>query len=263
MAVADRILEPVQRAAGPICDDCLSCRAVLSSRQQANAEARLLAQQGKVSRDRATCSVCGGQKLVNWPKSGVVGRTVPTTGGVPAIPKPSGTRQSNRQASPPNPITTTASDQTLKALGYPFNHVGPIDPDRNASGEVKHFSPHLEYTQAATATLHKYGAGPFCRFRVPAHLTQEGVYLITHGQQVLYAGKCDNLAVRFNMGYGQISPRNCYQGGQSTNCKVNHLILAEIEQGRTLDLWFYPTANPLSVEGQLIAGLDPPWNGRL
>ena len=30
--------------------------------------------------------------------------------------------------------------------------------------------------------------------------------------------------VRYNNGYGRISPRNCFQGGQSTNCRVNNLI---------------------------------------
>lgn len=253
MTVADRILAALSQTVGPQCDDCLAVGAVLSRRQQANAECRFLAQQGKTNRDQGTCSVCGNQKLVNWLPGGATGATRPSVSSSQANPTATVVKQASQQAAP--------SGQTLSVLGYPFNHVGSINPDRDAAGKVARLLPHLQYSHAATAILHRYGAGPFCRFRVPSHLTHEGVYLITLGLQVLYAGKCDNLAVRFNMGYGQISPRNCYQGGQNTNCKVNNLILTDIEQGKRLDLWFYATSNPLSVERRLIAGLKPPWNG--
>lgn len=153
--------------------------------------------------------------------------------------------------------------EELRILDHSFRRIGTVRPECEASGKVKTFYPHLEYSKAATATLHKYGAGPFCRFAVSKDLALEGVYLLAVRSEIRYVGKCDNLAVRFNTGYGQIAPRNCYKGGQNTNCKVNALILAEIEQGRELDLWFYETSEPLKVEKQLITALGPPWNGKM
>jgi hypothetical protein len=32
------------------------------------------------------------------------------------------------------------------------------------------------------------------------------------------------LSARFNAGYGNISPKNCFKGGQETNCRVNNLV---------------------------------------
>jgi hypothetical protein len=32
-----------------------------------------------------------------------------------------------------------------------------------------------------------------------------------------YVGECRDLVKRFNSGYGQISPRNCFVGGRRTN----------------------------------------------
>ena len=42
--------------------------------------------------------------------------------------------------------------------------------------------------------------------------------------QIIYIGETAGLRQRFNMGYGNISPRNCYVGGQSTNCKMNKIV---------------------------------------
>lgn len=35
-----------------------------------------------------------------------------------------------------------------------------------------------------------------------------------------YIGETDNLEKQFRQGYGNISPRNCFKGGQSTNYKM-------------------------------------------
>lgn len=78
----------------------------------------------------------------------------------------------------------------------------------------------------------------------------------------MYVGLCDNLSARFNAGYGNISPKNCYEGGQPTNCKVNTKILQEALFGNMLQLWFFRTVNKTLVEQQLIQQIKPPWNGR-
>lgn len=73
-------------------------------------------------------------------------------------------------------------------------------------------------------------------------------------------GECLDLSSRFNMGYGQISPRNCFVGGQSTNCKINRHVLESIESGKRVELWFFPTQNREAVESELISEFNPLWN---
>jgi hypothetical protein len=58
------------------------------------------------------------------------------------------------------------------------------------------------------------------------------------------------------MGYGQISPRNCYIGGQPTNCRLNHLIYLASKDGKKVDLWFMPTGDRFAIEAALIQQLQ-------
>ena len=82
------------------------------------------------------------------------------------------------------------------------------------------------------------------------------------GGSIRYIGICQDLSKRFNGGYGIISPRKCYKGGQSTNCKVNRRILDTAKGGGSVDLYFYPTPQRKALEKCLIALYLPPWNGR-
>jgi hypothetical protein len=248
--VATRIVECLQQAAGPLCDDCLAPLAALSWRQQANATAWKLRQQGKLDRFKGTCSLCGSDKWVSR-VSGALGAAGQERGT---------TAQMEVKALTP---TMMPKGEGLEILGYTFGSVGPIRPESDGFGKVQHYRPHLKYDHATATPLNPYGAGPFCRFRIPADLTLEGVYLLRVDEQIVYLGKCDNLAVRFNSGYGQIAPRNCYKGGQNTNCKVNRRVLHEIERGRQVELWFCPVGNPLAVEKSMLAALAPTWNGHL
>jgi hypothetical protein len=86
-----------------------------------------------------------------------------------------------------------------------------------------------------------------------------------NGDADLYVGQCENLEIRWGMtGYGGISPRNCYQGGQQTNCRINNLIYRETKVGVELRLWFHllkgDKQKRLAVEKRLIAALQPTWN---
>lgn len=71
--------------------------------------------------------------------------------------------------------------------------------------------------------LHKYGQGPFCEFSAPKEIEEcKGIYIFIVNGIVKYVGRCqDNFKTRITQGYGHISPRNCYKGGQLTNCHVN------------------------------------------
>lgn len=143
-----------------------------------------------------------------------------------------------------------------------FIRVAALDPKRAADGSPQEFMPQDRYAKAATSVLNAHGLGPFCKFTIPWTHGAAGVYVITLDERPVYVGECRHLAQRFNMGYGAIQPKNCYVGGQATNCKLNSKVLNEAKQGRFPVLWFSETDDRYRVERELIATLRPPWNGR-
>jgi hypothetical protein len=62
------------------------------------------------------------------------------------------------------------------------------------------------------------------------------------------------------MGYGIISPRNCFKGGQETNCRVNNLVYEAASAGLKISLWFLQTGDYKAVESKLRATMEPEWN---
>jgi len=126
--------------------------------------------------------------------------------------------------------------------------------------------PQARYHDANNSPLNKYGNGPFCKFSIPCNACGEGVYALFVNDTLKYVGECEDLVNRFNMGYGNISPKNCYQGGQPTNCRINHLILECFQEGSRIGLFFLPTRERHNVEYALIKEFSPEWNksqGRL
>jgi hypothetical protein len=148
----------------------------------------------------------------------------------------------------------------MKFDGCTFSLVCPIEPRRTSDGSVQEFMPQGRYKNAATARLNKYGGGPFCKFAIPTGFMCSGVYALMSGPEVKYIGECQDLTARYNMGYGNISPRNCYIGGQETNCRLNNLILAEVKGGGALTLWFHQTSEYKALEKRLRSTLRPAWN---
>jgi len=148
----------------------------------------------------------------------------------------------------------------MKYRNTTFAFVTTIKPDADAAGKLLEYRPQDCYNNQGKYQLHQYGKGSFCRFRIPAKFSEPGVYLIMTQETVLYIGRCQNLAQRFNAGYGQISPRNCYIKGRETNCRINQLILAAIKKGKKLDLYFHQTDDFCALEAQLLAARNPPWN---
>lgn len=147
--------------------------------------------------------------------------------------------------------------------GMTFQSVGTIDPERDVSGSIRQFMPQPRYAKAETTPLNPNGAGPFCRFNIAQGINAAGVYVLTLDGEPVYTGKCENLARRWGgMGYGAISPKNCFVGGQSTNCKINNRVLRHTQAGRTLELWFHPTADGAAAERALILDLRPAWNSQ-
>src|SRR5438445_5214962 len=132
--------------------------------------------------------------------------------------------------------------------GVGFTRVTALDPKRGPDGAPLEFMPQARYAKAATSVLNTHGAGPFCKFGVVWSHGEAGVYIITVDDRPVYVGECRHLAQRFNMGYGTIQPKNCYVGGQATNCKVNAKVLTEVKGGRVPILWFLETADRHRVE---------------
>ncbi len=153
---------------------------------------------------------------------------------------------------------------TRDIAGHPFQSVGPIEPERTPEGRVLRFMPQSRYRNLRGLPLNKHGDGPFCRFSIARSVRSSGVYIVTLESKPAYAGKCADLSRRFgSQGYGAIQPKNCFTGGQSTNCKVNHLILEHAEQRLPLELWFHAIDETGALERHVITSLRSPWNGQV
>lgn len=152
----------------------------------------------------------------------------------------------------------------MRIKGYHFEHVCDIEPTRDTGGSVQRFMPQVRYKNAQSLPLHRHGAGPFCKFKIPTRFQSSGVYVLTIDDKVRYVGECANLSARFNAGYGNISPRNAFKGGQETNCRLNKLVYATARAGEIISLWFFRTADHKSVEAALLSTLNPgpDWNRR-
>ena len=148
----------------------------------------------------------------------------------------------------------------LSIGGFPFTYICDIQPEEELSGSVKIYLPQSRYKNSEHLALNNYGQGPFCKFKIPNHHHQCGVYALVSDEDVMYIGETIDLSRRYNLGYGIISPKNCFVGGQETNCRINHLILQLIQTGKRLSLWFYPTAKHKEVESKLRASIHTPWN---
>ena len=120
--------------------------------------------------------------------------------------------------------------------------------------------PQDRYKNTRNLPLNNYGKGPFCKFKVPNDYNCCGVYALIVNGTPKYIGECQNLSGRFNTGYGNISPRNCYVGGQETNCRVNNLIWQEAEKGSSVVLWFHQTEDYQEVELNLRNNRQFEWN---
>ena len=150
-----------------------------------------------------------------------------------------------------------------RLLDYVFAHGAVIELDRGSDGAPLEFMPQSKYSGADTMRLNRYGAGPFCRFTVQDLPRTSGVYALTIDGVLAYVGLAKDLAQRWGpQGYANISPRACYVGGQSTNCKVNSNILRAAREGPRIDLWIHETFDREPVEARLIHALSPPWNGQ-
>lgn len=146
-------------------------------------------------------------------------------------------------------------------LNYEFEYVQELAPVTDMHGAIKLFHPEEKYNNVKNHKLLSVGTGPFCHFSInPKWTSVSGVYVFYIDDELRYIGQCLDFASRFNIGYGTISPRCCYEGGQSTNCKMNKVVLAAYESGQKVDLYFYATHDYDRVEFDLIQHFKPTHN---
>ena len=160
-------------------------------------------------------------------------------------------------------VSTDELTSAITCSGRVFSLVGSLAVERDATGAPLQFMPQADYANLKRKALNPHGAGAFCRFRLPGATTAPGVYVVTQDRTPVYVGIAENLARRWGpMGYGSISPVNCYVGGQSTNCKINSRVLAGTLAGQTYEVWFLGVAdNRRAIEVETIKALTPAWNG--
>jgi hypothetical protein len=148
----------------------------------------------------------------------------------------------------------------MKIADYEFERIGDINPVRDADGSIERFMPQRRYKNLRNVSLNKYGEGPFCKFKISNRLQTSGVYILTIDDEVRYVGECANLSARFNSGYGNISPKNCFKGGQETNCRLNNLVYLAAIAGQRISLWFFQTADYKAMEAALRSTMKLAWN---
>ena len=149
----------------------------------------------------------------------------------------------------------------LKISNYEFDFVCKITPELEADASPKKFFPQERYDNKKNLKLNKYGKGPFCKFSIDRKYSfKTGVYVILVDDLIEYVGECDDLFKRFGMGYGNISPRNCFEGGQPTNCRINSDILSVFKLKKSIQLYFLETNDRFRIEHELIINLSTSWN---
>jgi len=101
----------------------------------------------------------------------------------------------------------------LTVGNYNFVYVCEINPKLDSNLQILELLPQDRYENKKNLRLNKYGKGPFCKFSIDRKYSgKSGVYVISINDVIQYVGECDDFFKRFGMGYGNISPRNCFEG---------------------------------------------------
>ncbi|MDK2903910.1 MAG: hypothetical protein PWP48_217 [Clostridiales bacterium] len=191
----------------------------------------------------------------------IFGRTVTFIKSGAALPKKAPVQNSKKSANVhPSPYVIPGNKK-MEVCGYTFVYIQDLIPDCDASRNVIKYCPQSYYDNKRRLPLSYHGGGAFCHFSIKAG-DWPGVYLWVVDERIIYIGETARLGQRFNMGYGNISPRNCYAGGQSTNCKMNKVVLDYYERGKTISLYFYQTVEHKRIELELLKQIHPPYNAR-
>ena len=163
-----------------------------------------------------------------------------------------------KKASAP-PTHAALADDTMDICGYPFFFVQELIPESDENGKLIDYYPQDDYPGKDRKRLNQYGAGAFCRFSINAE-DVPGVYIWVVDGGIIYIGETIKLRQRFNTGYGNIQPVNCYLGGQTTNCKMNKVVRTLYQRGKRVQLYFYQTKDHKKVELELLGKIKTKYN---
>mgnify|MGYP001565428710 CR=1 FL=1 len=167
----------------------------------------------------------------------------------------------------------TFSNYTSKTLGEAvkqnvYKHLKDVVTDLNRDIPLgKYLSDTKELGDKTYLNfLNSNGDKIFCKFKIQDKriFNKKGLYVYFVKNEIKYIGRChgnSNYEKRINDGYGNISPRNCYKDGQTTNCHINRLIN---EYRNDIELYVYPMESSDEEinrsETVLIAENQPEWN---
>lgn len=150
----------------------------------------------------------------------------------------------------------------IKLLDYEFEYIKELQAQKDSYGTIIEYEPQTRYRNHKSLPLGNHGVGSFCKFSIDRKWTGiPGVYMLMSGSEILYIGQTVDFAQRFNTGYGNISPKNCFAGGQVTNCKINKLVLDYTKRGKRIALYFHQSIDFDRIEDRLIEQFSPPYNG--
>jgi hypothetical protein len=143
--------------------------------------------------------------------------------------------------------------------GLEFTRVGILRLKKDSAERVVEYSLRL----APGVKPNRYAGGPFCYVELVEASSASGICALTVSDSIKYIGEAENLARRFGpSGYGQIAARNLHSDGQSTNCRINSLVLQVSKSGEAVSVWFLPAGlERKTLEARLLAEFAPPWNG--
>lgn len=150
----------------------------------------------------------------------------------------------------------------ISELAQEFDFIDIVTIEQNGSGQIDLKMPQSRYDKSDDTPVHQYGWGPFCKFYADTtdYQGESGVYIFTVNYQIVYVGETVDIHRRIQAGYSNISPKNCFEGGQHTNCRINNAILEAIRNQEQIALWALVTKDRKQQEAELINNCAPEWN---
>lgn len=286
MAHKDTILDYLNTHKGFYCDDCLSKNCDIVPRQTVFLVCTKLHNQGLIERGITTCNSCSGIKKSNSTK----GETI--------VPFPIAPKRNWIQQRPQRKVEYDQTNDldSFVEVGLEFEEFDIKNTfskfDAHNLWEILNKDKYLKFVDLCEKRyssymemklgvflgmlkeqedsfykhfLNDYGDSIYCKFRMVDNQFSEhkGIYVFKNNGQIKYIGRVKgehNFYQRINMGYANISPKNCYIDGQSTNCHVNSIINS---CKGDVNLFILPLGSDeeiIKTERWLINLVKPDWN---
>lgn len=298
MSHTNTILEYINNHNTPYCDDCLSINCNILPRQSVNQICNKLSKQGILARYRNVCSSCNSIKITSTivekkDISNFVEHSVEITNGINKKSKNSEEKGYFNVEKVRNSNTDFIEVSLLfqeKNIGDIFKEYTSstlretVEKDRyNKLKEqvYKNYKDYLDYplgkflfylktvnSDFYKLFLNSHGDSQYCTFSFidKEFYEAKGIYAYKLNDKIVYVGRVKGINTfntRVNQGYANISPKNCYIDGQSTNCRINSLVNNNYGSIKLFLLPLDSDAEIIKFEKILIDILKPKWNIKL